>query len=93
MSLKVAIAGGGVGGLAAALALSESGQQVELFEKAATFSEIGAGIQLGPNATRLLHAWGLKDALQACSSRVALGPSWIPAPVSLKMAAFSNSSI
>ena len=67
MRLKVAIAGGGIGGLAAALALSHSGHQVELFEKAATFDEVGAGIQLGPNATRLLHAWGLKDALLACS--------------------------
>ena len=67
MSLKVAIAGGGVGGLAAALALSHSGHQVDMFEKAATFSEVGAGIQLGPNATRLLHAWGLTDALRACS--------------------------
>ena len=67
MSLKVAIAGGGIGGLAAALALSRSGHQVELFEKAATFSEVGAGIQLGPNATRLLNAWGLIDALRACS--------------------------
>ena len=67
MSLKVAIAGGGIGGLAAALALSHSGHQVELFEKAATFNEAGAGIQLGPNATRLLHAWGLKDALRVRS--------------------------
>ena len=67
MNLKVAIAGGGIGGLAAALALSKSGQQVELFEKAAAFSEVGAGIQLGPNATRLLHAWGLTDSLRACS--------------------------
>ena len=67
MNLKVAIAGGGIGGLAAALALSKSGQQVELFEKAAAFSEVGAGIQLGPNATRLLQAWGLTDGLLACS--------------------------
>ena len=67
MSLKVAIAGGGIGGLAAALVLSNSGQQVELFEKATSFSEVGAGIQLGPNATRLLQAWGLTDALRACS--------------------------
>ena len=67
MSLKVAIAGGGVGGLAAALALSRSGHQVELFEKAAIFNEVGAGIQLGPNATRLLQVWGLTDALRACA--------------------------
>ena len=65
--MKVAIAGGGIGGLAAALALSRSGQQVELFEKAAAFGEAGAGIQLGPNATRLLQAWGLTDALRACA--------------------------
>ena len=67
MSLEIAIAGGGIGGLAAALTLSRSGHQVQLFEKATTFDDLGAGIQLGPNATRLLHAWGLKDALRACS--------------------------
>ena len=65
--MKVAIAGGGIGGLAAALALCRSGQKVELFEKAAAFSEVGAGIQLGPNVTRLLQAWGLTDALLACA--------------------------
>ena len=64
MSLKVAISGGGIGGLAAALVLSRSSQQVELFEKATAFSEIGAGIQLGPNVTRIFHAWGLLDALR-----------------------------
>ena len=64
MSLKIAIAGGGIGGLAAALALSRSGQQVQLFEKATAFSDIGAGIQLGPNVTRILQAWGLLDALR-----------------------------
>ena len=67
MSLEIAIAGGGIGGLAAALTLSRSGHQVQLFEKATTFDDVGAGIQLGPNPTRLLHAWGLKDALRACS--------------------------
>jgi len=78
MSLKVAIAGGGIGGFAAALALSRMGQQVELFEKAPAFSEIGAGIQLGPNVTRILQDWGLAgvirqaaiapDRLQICSA-------------------------
>ena len=64
MTLNVAIAGGGIGGLAAALALARTGQQVEVFEKAAAFTEIGAGIQLGPNVTRILQDWGLLDALQ-----------------------------
>ena len=64
MSLNVAIAGGGIGGLAAALALSRSGQHIHLFEKAAVFSEIGAGIQLGPNVTRILQGWGVLDTLQ-----------------------------
>ena len=68
MSLKVSIAGGGIGGLAAALAISRSGQQVDLFEKATAFSDIGAGIQLGPNVTRVFQAWGLLDAL--CSVAV-----------------------
>ena len=68
MNLKVAIAGGGIGGFAAALALSRSGHQVELFEKAPAFTEIGAGIQLGPNVTRILHGWGLLDAIRQAAT-------------------------
>ena len=57
------IAGGGIGGLAAAIACAHAGWKVRLFEQASAFAEVGAGIQLGPNATRLLQAWGLGDAL------------------------------
>ena len=60
---KILIAGGGVGGLAAALACSRAGATVALFERAGEFSEVGAGIQLGPNVTKVLYAWGLQDAL------------------------------
>ena len=70
MNLKVAIAGGGIGGLAAAVAMSRSGCNVALFEKAAAFNEIGAGIQLGPNVARVLDSWGLLGNLQ----RVAAAP-------------------
>jgi salicylate hydroxylase len=70
MTLKIAIAGGGIGGLAAALALARAGQQLELFEKATAFTEFGAGIQLGPNVTRILQGWGVLDAL----SQVATAP-------------------
>ena len=60
---QVIVTGGGIGGLAAALALGRAGSEVRLFEQADAFSEVGAGIQLGPNATRLLHSWGLGKAL------------------------------
>ena len=60
---EVVIAGGGIGGLSAALACAQAGAKVSLYERAAEFSEFGAGIQLGPNAVRVLHSWGLKDAL------------------------------
>jgi salicylate hydroxylase len=62
--MRVLIAGGGIGGLAAALACSRAGCAVDLFEKTAAFEAIGAGIQLGPNVTRILHAWGLERALK-----------------------------
>lgn len=60
---QVVIAGGGIGGLAAALACARQGVAVQLLERAAQFSEVGAGIQIGPNVTRILQAWGLGDAL------------------------------
>ena len=63
MTEKALIVGGGIGGLVAALACARAGLDVDLFERAAEFSEVGAGIQLGPNVTAVLHAWGLQDAL------------------------------
>ena len=66
--MQVVIAGGGIGGLAAALAASRAGCNVRLLERAATFSEVGAGVQLGPNVTRVLDAWGLSDALRSVAA-------------------------
>ena len=71
MIRQALIAGGGIGGLAAALSASRAGWDVRLYERAPAFSEVGAGVQLGPNVVRLLHGWGLKDAL----ARVAAFPS------------------
>ncbi|MCY3641206.1 MAG: FAD-dependent monooxygenase, partial [Gammaproteobacteria bacterium] len=62
---RVLIAGGGIGGLTAALSLAKAGFEVALFEQAAEFGEIGAGIQLSPNCTRVLHHLGLESALAA----------------------------
>lgn len=64
MNKQVLIAGGGIGGLAAAIAAVRADWDVRLFERAAQFSEVGAGIQLGPNVVRCLQAWGLQRPLQ-----------------------------
>jgi salicylate hydroxylase len=61
---KVVIIGGGIGGLAAALALLERGLDVEIHEQAAELKEVGAGIQISSNGTRVLYALGLEDALK-----------------------------
>ncbi|MEZ0308459.1 MAG: FAD-dependent monooxygenase [Ramlibacter sp.] len=63
MTQQALIVGGGIGGLAAALACTRAGWMARLYEKAAQFSEVGAGIQLGPNATRILSRWDLDTAL------------------------------
>ena len=68
--MRVLVAGGGIGGLAAALALARTGASVEVLERAAAFGEVGAGLQLAPNATRILHRWGLEAAL----ARIAFAP-------------------
>ncbi len=57
--LPILIVGGGIGGFAAALALTQKGIPVVLFEQATEFKEIGAGIQLGPNAFHVFDALGV----------------------------------
>jgi salicylate hydroxylase len=64
MKKQVLIAGGGIGGMAAALAASRAGWDVRMYERVAAFSEVGAGVQLGPNVVRCLQTWGLQKALQ-----------------------------
>ena len=61
MSEELLVIGGGIGGLAAALAARRAGWEARLFEQAEALSEVGAGIQLGPNATRILREWELLD--------------------------------
>jgi len=59
--LPVLVSGGGIGGLAAALALVRQGFKVQVFEQAPEIGEIGAGIQLGPNAFHAFDALGVGD--------------------------------
>ena len=65
---SVLVVGGGIGGLAAALAGARAGVPVQLFERNPAFAEVGAGIQLGPNVTRILHGWGLQKELEAVAA-------------------------
>lgn len=58
------IAGAGIGGLSAALALSRLGIPVHVLEAAPAFAEIGAGLQIGPNGAHILQNWGLSVALE-----------------------------
>jgi len=75
MNRTVLIAGGGIAGMAAGFAAARAGCSATVFERAAEFSEVGAGVQLGPNVTRILQAWGLTHALK----QVAAFPSGLHA--------------
>jgi 2-polyprenyl-6-methoxyphenol hydroxylase-like FAD-dependent oxidoreductase len=66
---SVGIVGGGIGGLAAALSLHRAGFDVHVYEQAASVSEVGAGVQVSPNATRVLHGLGLGEDLAAMGVR------------------------
>ncbi len=69
MPAHILVAGGGIGGLATALALSRHRHRADVFEQAAVFGEIGAGVQLGPNATRRLQQLDLGQGLAAIAAR------------------------
>ncbi len=66
---EVTVVGGGIGGLAAALALARHGAQVTVLEQAPAITEVGAGIQISPNGWRVLQALGVADAVAALSPR------------------------
>ena len=61
--MKIAIVGAGLGGLVAAIAAQRAGFEVSVYEQAAAFGEVGAGIQLGPNAVKVLRALGREEGL------------------------------
>ena len=65
LSLNIIVVGAGLGGLAATYTLAHAGHRITLLESASVLGDVGAGIQVSPNATRLLHRWGLRPALAA----------------------------
>ena len=68
MKKQLLVAGGGIGGLAAALAASRAGWDVRLYERAAAVTEVGAGVQMGPNVVRCLQHWELQQRLHAVAA-------------------------
>ncbi|UXN07261.1 FAD-dependent monooxygenase [Bartonella sp. HY761] len=61
---KIIISGAGVAGMASALALAKNGYKIAIYEKVAKLAEVGAGLQLAPNATRLLRDFDILDDIQ-----------------------------
>jgi salicylate hydroxylase len=69
MRLKIGIAGGGVGGMAAGIALRRAGHDVEIYEQAANYQRVGADINLTPNAVRVLGSLGVVATLEKSAAR------------------------
>ncbi|MGP4046156.1 FAD-dependent monooxygenase [Streptomyces sp. 2A115] len=67
--MKAIVVGAGIGGLAATLSLRRAGHEVTLVEQTSRFTDVGAGIQLAPNATRVLRRLDLLDAVAAQAAR------------------------
>src|ERR1700730_4377383 len=61
--LRIAVIGGGIGGLTAALSLRRAGFEVDVYEQAPALTHIGGGINMGPNAARVLFGLGLAEGL------------------------------
>jgi salicylate hydroxylase len=69
--MKIVIAGAGIGGLSAALALAKAGFETAVVERAAELTEVGAGLQLSPNAMKCLNFLGVGEAIEAAASEPA----------------------
>ena len=67
--MRIIVIGAGIGGLAAALTLRRAGLDVRVFEQAAELREVGAGIQISPNASRILNRLGLEEPMRRMGMR------------------------
>src|SRR4051812_14858650 len=72
--MRVAVVGAGIGGLTAGICLADAGiTDVTIFERSRALHEVGAGIQISPNASRILHGLGLGEKLGAVAVRPVTG--------------------
>lgn len=75
-TLTALVAGGGIGGLAAAGALTRAGVSVRVYEQAPALGDVGAGVLLGPNSVRLLHRLGLAETIEQAGGWVGEGSTY-----------------
>ncbi|XBS70236.1 FAD-dependent monooxygenase [Acerihabitans sp. KWT182] len=76
--LRVGVIGGGIGGAALMASLRQRGMEAHLFERTTAFREVGAGVQMSPNAVKVLQALGLQDALNRLGyvPKAVIGRHW-----------------
>lgn len=77
-ALRIAIVGAGIGGLTAAAALRQRGYEVSVYERASQLGEVGAGLQIGPNAVKVIRALGLEEQFVklAAEPQIRLSLKW-----------------
>jgi 2-polyprenyl-6-methoxyphenol hydroxylase-like FAD-dependent oxidoreductase len=87
ITLNIAIVGAGIGGLAIAALLKRSGHEVNVYEQAPRFARVGAGIQMAPNAVKVLRGLGLEGKLRriAFESEYALSREWDTGEITSKL--------
>jgi len=85
--LSIAVVGAGIGGLAVASLLTRSGFDVQVYEQAARFARVGAGIQMAPNAVKVLARLGVDDQLRemAFQPELALSREWDSGEITSKL--------
>src|SRR3954463_9324818 len=85
--MNIAIVGAGIGGLAIAVLLKRAGHEVNVYEQAPRFARVGAGIQMAPNAVKVLRGLGLEDKLRriAFESEYALSREWDTGEITSKL--------
>jgi len=75
-ALRIAVVGGGIGGLTTAIALGQAGHDVTVYEQASALGEVGAGVGIAPNGLRMYDRLGLRDAVESVGAVYAEGSSY-----------------
>jgi salicylate hydroxylase len=78
VALRAVVVGGGIGGIAAAVALAQAGIEVQVHEQAQQLAEVGAGVSLAPNGLRMLERLGVGEEIRRVGARYASAQLRLP---------------